>query len=150
MRYGIAPETQEEQASGDGEAQDDSRTESNLEDPLYAQAQAVYTYMKEHGEISAAEDASQVTYSYNAKGNFYAVFETGEEDGNSWSNLLVYDRTSKNGKCELFVYEREEDGKDTQLLGFYAVEKETGKVISGEKTSWSEVGSEAYQEATGE
>lgn len=138
-----ASTTPEEIENSDSEGED-------VEDPLYPMAQAVYTYMKEHGEISAAEDASQVAYSYNAKGNFYAVFENGEEDGNSWSNLLVYDRTSKNGKCELFVYEREEEGKDTQLLGFYAVEKETGEVISGEKTSWSEVGSEAYQEATGE
>ena len=46
--------------------------------------------------------------------------------------------------------ERVETGKDTQLLGFYAVNKTTGEVISGEKTSWSEVGSEAYREATGE
>ena len=50
----------------------------------------------------------------------------------------------------MFVYERVETGKDTQLLGFYAVNKTTGEVISGEKTSWSEGGSEAYREATGE
>lgn len=132
----------------DGTAENGADTET--EDPLMSQARAVYTYMKEHGEIADDADASQVTADCNAKGNFYAIFESGEENGNSWDNRLVYDRTSKNGECELFVYERVETGKDTQLLGFYAVNKTTGEVISGEKTSWSEVGSEAYREATGE
>lgn len=174
IEYGIVEETPEsdspEQAS-DGETQYRNETEENqtageyatdtggtedgemdteTEDSLTSQARAVYTYMKEHGEIADGGDASQVTASYNAKGNFYAIFESGEEDGNTWDNRLVYDRTSANGACELFVYEREETGKDTQLLGFYAVNKSTGEVISGEKTSWSEVGSEAYREATGE
>ena len=128
----------------------ESGADTETEDPLMSQARAVYTYMKEHGEIADDGDVSQVTASCNAKGNFYAIFESGEENGNSWDNRLVYDRTSKNGECELFVYERVETGKDTQLLGFYAVNKTTGEVISGEKTSWSEVGSEAYREATGE
>ena len=176
IEYGISEETLEddsEEQISDGETQNDSGTEENqttgenmtdteidestengmdteTEDPLESQARAVYTYMKEHGEITDDGDASQVTASYNAKGNFYAIFESGEENGNSWDNRLVYDRTSANGECELFVYEREETGKDTQLLGFYAVNKTTGEVISGEKTSWSEVGSEAYREATGE
>ena len=150
IEYGISEETLEDDSTAhasDGETQNDSGTE---EDQLMSQARAVYTYMKEHGEIADDGDVSQVTASCNAKGNFYAVFESGEENGNSWDNRLVYDRTSKNGECELFVYEREETGKDTQLLGFYAVNKMTGEVISGEKTSWSEVGSEAYREATGE
>lgn len=176
IEYGISEETLEDDSTGqtfDGETQNSNGTEENqttgeyttdtevngstengvdtdTEDPLESQARAVYTYMKEHGEITDDGDVSQVTASYNAKGNFYAIFESGEEDGNAWDNRLVYDRTSKNGTCELFVYEREETGKDTQLLGFYAVNKTTGEVISGEKTSWSEVGSEAYREATGE
>ena len=176
IEYGISEETLEDDSTAhtsDGETQNDSGTEEDqttgentadtnidgtaengadteTEDPLMSQAQAVYTYMKEHGEIADDGDVSQVTASCNAKGNFYAIFESGEENGNSWDNRLVYDRTSKNGECELFVYERVETGKDTQLLGFYAVNKTTGEVISGEKTSWSEVGSEAYREATGE
>lgn len=150
IEYGISEETLEDDSTAhasDRETQNDS---GNEEDPLMSQARAVYTYMKEHGEIADDGDVSQVTASCNAKGNFYAIFESGEENGNSWDNRLVYDRTSKNGECELFVYERVETGKDTQLLGFYAVNKTTGEVISGEKTSWSEVGSEAYREATGE
>ena len=176
IEYGISEETLEDDSTAhasDGEIQNDSGTEEDqttgenttdtnidgttesgadteTEDSLMSQARAVYTYMKEHGEITDEGDVSQVTASCNAKGNFYAVFESGEENGNSWDNRLVYDRTSKNGECELFVYERVETGKDTQLLGFYAVNKTTGEVISGEKTSWSEVGSEAYREATGE
>ncbi len=150
IEYGISEETLEDDSTAhasDGETQNDS---GNEEDQLMSQARAVYTYMKEHGEIADDGDVSQVTASCNAKGNFYAIFESGEENGNGWDNRLVYDRTSKNGECELFVYERVETGKDTQLLGFYAVNKTTGEVISGEKTSWSEVGSEAYREATGE
>lgn len=176
IEYGISEETLEDDSTGqtfDGETQNSNGTEENqttgeyttdtevngstengvdtdTEDPLESQARAVYTYMKEHGEITDDGDVSQVTASYNAKGNFYAIFESGEEDGNAWDNRLVYDRTSANGACELFVYERVETGKDTQLLGFYAVNKTTEEVISGEKTSWSEVGSEAYREATGE
>lgn len=176
IEYGIAEETLEGESTeqvSDGETQDSNETEENqsngenttdtevngstenetdtdMEDPLESQARAVYTYMKEHGEITDDGDVSQVTASYNAKGNFYAVFESGKDNGNTWDNRLVYDRTSANGEYELFVYEREETGKDTQLLGFYAVNKTTGEVISGEKTSWSEVGSEAYREATGE
>ena len=150
IEYGISEETLEDDSTAhasDRETQNDS---GNEEDQLMSQARAVYTYMKEHGEIADDGDVSQVTASCNAKGNFYAIFESGEENGNGWDNRLVYDRTSKNGECELFVYERVETGKDTQLLGFYAVNKTTGEVISGEKTSWSEVGSEAYREATGE
>lgn len=176
IEYGISEETLEDDSTAhasDGETQNDSGTEEDqttgenttdtnidgttesgadteTEDPLMSQARAVYTYMKEHGEIADDGDVSQVTASCNAKGNFYAIFESGEENGNGWDNRLVYDRTSKNGECELFVYERVETGKDPQLLGFYAVNKTTGEVISGEKTSWSEVGSEAYREATGE
>lgn len=123
---------------------------SDSESPLLTQARNVYIFMQERGDIQSMGDASEITASCNAKGNFYAVFESGEDEETSWENRLVYDRTSRNGACELFVYEREETGKDTKILGFYAVNKTTGEVISGEKTTWSEVGSKAYREATGE
>ena len=77
IEYGISEETLEDDLTAhasDGETQNDSGTE----DPLMSQARAVYTYMKEHGEIADDGDVSQVTASCNAKGNFYAIFESGK------------------------------------------------------------------------
>jgi hypothetical protein len=67
----------------------------------------------------------------------------------------VYDRPSKNGKCELFVFYKEhytEEGTNdsTAILDMYAVEKSTGKVITADKQSWSDVGTQEYRNATGE
>ena len=61
IEYGISEETLEDDSTAhasDGETQNDSGTE---EDQLMSQARAVYTYMKEHGEIADDGDVSQVT-----------------------------------------------------------------------------------------
>ena len=96
---------------------------------------------------------------YNAKGNFYGILGEGEEvkDGETLMTrrTVVYDRISKNGKCQLFVaYKeyRDMDGNDrgTVILDFYAVDRESGKVIAGNKTAWGQVASKEYQEATGD
>lgn len=92
---------------------------------------------------------------YNAKGNFYAILEDGAEqaDGQSvpFRRTVVYDRESKNGKCQLFVAYKEYDGgQNTRILEFYAVNKETGEVTPGNKTAWDQVASKEYQKATGE
>lgn len=63
---------------------------------------------------------------------------------------LVYDRVSENGKCDLFVYQQEQVGADAKILGFYAVKKGTGQVISADKTAWGGVSSKEYKDATGE
>lgn len=78
---------------------------------------------------------------YNAKGNLYLDLGSGY--------TLVYDRTSKNSVCELFVLYKEE-GDEQHILEMYAVEPETEQVIASGKRSWSDVGSEEYREATGE
>lgn len=67
----------------------------------------------------------------------------------------VYDRISTNGKCQLFVCYNEYttlDGGEwnTEIDNFYAVDRKTGKVTAGNKTSWSQPASKAYQEATGD
>lgn len=96
---------------------------------------------------------------YNAKGNFYAVLgeeeETKEGERLQTRRTVVYDRISRNNKCQLFVYYKEyygEDGSDrgTLILNFYAVDRSTGEVTAGEKTAWAETASERYQKATGE
>lgn len=102
---------------------------------------------------------------YNAKGNLYINLgeipggqERDSEPEEFYLMTLVYDRLSKNGACELFVLYREyhyrtETGiaqGNTEILNFYAVEAETGRVIAADKTGWAELGCEEYREATGE
>ncbi len=116
---------------------------------LFSESQAVYQYLADEGLVTDT-DITQLKHGFTAKGTFYTIFESDETDGKSYENRLVYDRTSANGECELFVYQRVSDSSDTQLLGFYAVNKETNQVISADKTSWGGVSSDAYKEATGE
>lgn len=99
---------------------------------------------------------------YNAAGNLYLDLGSrpaGEpEDKNSTGTYyfsLVYDRTSKNGACELFVLYKEhytEDGINdgTTILDMYAVEIATGNVIAADKHHWEELSSQAYRDVTGE
>ena len=110
---------------------------------------AVYDYMSVAGILSAG-DAGIIRNGSTAKGTFFSVFETGEADGNTNENRLVYDRVSENGQCDLFVYEQLVSGSDTRLLGFYAVNKTTNEVFSADRNSWGGVSSREYQDATGE
>lgn len=99
---------------------------------------------------------------YNAKGNFYALLGEGEEELSGelrqTRHTVVYDRLSKNGKCQLFVEYKdymETNGNEsyvttTAILEFYAVEIETGVTVAAGKTSWEEIGSKEYRELTGE
>lgn len=99
---------------------------------------------------------------YNAKGNFYALLGEGEEELSGelrqTRHTVVYDRLSKNGKCQLFVEYKdymETNGNEsyvttTAILEFYAVEIETGITTAAGKTSWEETGTKEYRELTGE
>lgn len=99
---------------------------------------------------------------YNAKGNFYALLGEGEEELSGelrqTRHTVVYDRLSKNGKCQLFVEYKdymETNGNEsyvttTAILEFYAVEIETGVTVAAGKTSWEEIGSKEYRALTGE
>ncbi len=98
------------------------------------------------------EGFSYVVY-YNAKGNLYVDLgsKTSEEDGKAYSYSLVYDRTSKNGACELFVLYRSVEGADyEEIVDMYAVETATGKVAASGRKAWSDVGTKEYREMTGE
>lgn len=99
---------------------------------------------------------------YNAKGNFYAELGFGEEElsGETYEtrHTIVYDRQSKNGKCQLFVEYKDymkTEGTETYvyttaILNMYAVNMVTGEVTASGKTAWDQVGSKEYQEVTGE
>lgn len=103
-------------------------------------------YGKLYETVFAPDGYSSET-TYNAKGNFYAVLSR-EEDENTYLTV-VYDRVSQNGKCQIFVY-YDESGENAQILDFYAVDMETGRVTAGNKQAWNQVASAQYQEATGE
>ena len=99
---------------------------------------------------------------YNAKGNLYIDLEyrpAGEAEDKSqtgfYGHKLVYDRSSENGKCELFVLQRShytEDGMEesTVIVDMYAVETTTGQVVIANKQNWGDPGTEEYRKITGE
>lgn len=99
---------------------------------------------------------------YNAKGYLYIDLEyrpAGEPQDKSqtgfYGHKLVYDRSSKNKKCEIFVLQRShytEDGMEesTVIENMYAVETTTGQVVVADKQSWGDPGTEEYREITGE
>lgn len=100
-----------------------------------------------------AEEGFSYEVCYNAKGNLYIDLgnRTSEEDGKVYSYSLVYDRTSKNGACELLVLYRRVEGSDNDVIvDMYAVETATGKVAASGRKAWSDVGTKEYREMTGE
>lgn len=122
----VENDTQTEDFSQEqGSSSDESKT-TDTESAVFAESLAVYQYMMDTGEI------------------------TDDSNGVTCEKHLVYDRVSENGKCDLFVYQQEQVGADAKILGFYAVKKGTGQVISADKTTWGGVSSKEYQDATGE
>lgn len=96
---------------------------------------------------------------YNAKGNFYAILdEIDVENGEVAKrarHTVVYDRVSKNGKCQLFVaywtYYKEDGSEITTVIdNTYAVIISTGEVVASGKKRWEDIGTEEYREAAGE
>lgn len=140
-----------------GESSDTEQTEALTaleDDTVVAGARLVY-------EAVLEQEGYSCEVRYNAKGVPYLDLGSrpAQEGDNSadgtYRFTLLYDRTSKNGACELYVlykehYTEEGSNDSTGILNFYAVETATGEVIAADKTSWSEVGSAEYREATGE
>lgn len=99
---------------------------------------------------------------YNAKGNLYIDLEyrtAGQPEDKSqtgfYGHKLVYDRISKNGKCEIFVLQRSHYTEDhmeesTVIENMYAVETTTGQVVVADKQSWGASGTEEYRAIIGE
>jgi len=104
-------------------------------------------------DAALAEEGFSYEVYYNAKGNLYIDLGTkaSGEDGRVYSYELVYDRSSRNGACELFVLYRSVEGSDDQeIVDMYAVETATGKVVASGRKAWSDVGTKEYREMTGE
>ncbi len=127
-------------------------------DPIETNAKIIY-------DAVLAEQEYSYEVCYNAKGNLYINLgsrpagEAGDQFNTGiYCFTLVYDRTSKNGGCELFVLYKEHYAEEggmgqsdaTAILNMYAVEVDTGKVVAADKHSWSDVGTREYRELTGE
>lgn len=98
-----------------------------------------------------AEEGFTYKVSFNAKGNLYIDLGSKEEDGEIYTYRLVYDRPSRNGLCELFVlYRAKEGSSDEAIVDMYAAEPDTGEVVRSGRKAWSDVGTKAYRDLTGE
>ncbi|MBP3477482.1 MAG: hypothetical protein J6K48_14390 [Lachnospiraceae bacterium] len=124
----------------------------NVYEGDYPLADAVWLIYEKHYMDNPNSESEAPSFTYNAKGNFYA-----EVMGKEHSRvLLVYNGMSENGKCQLFVAEEEHydiDGSqldNTTLLEFYAVNLEEGQVYEAHKTTWGGAESEEYKKATKE
>ena len=111
-----------------------------------------------HAEFEGQEGMSRDWIS-DAKGNEHLLLrESTDDEGRLVRLMLVYDRKSQNDACDLAVLEQvtyEQRGEechavDTSILDMYAVVRDTGEVIASGKTDWGDIGSKAYQAATGE
>ncbi|MCC8181810.1 MAG: hypothetical protein LIO45_02345 [Clostridiales bacterium] len=115
-------------------------------------------YLADSGDLdSTGLETLEPTES--AKGTVYVILWSepwAEDETVTVRGRLVYDRESANGKCDIFVYYEDyvtsdgSEAKSTAILEFYAVNQQSGEVISGDKHSWSDMGSAEYREATGE
>ncbi|NTV78488.1 MAG: ABC transporter permease [Clostridiales bacterium] len=133
--------------------EEDASTVPVVEDELETLAYAIY-------EKALIQQEDYFEFTYNAKGNPYAILGSGEGvlDGQEIliRRTLVYDRSSKNGKCEIFVYYEEHYDKNgnqqdnTTILNMYAVDKTTKTVYTADRFAWADVGNETYREAVGE
>ena len=70
---------------------------------------------------------------------------------------MTYSGRSQNGQCGIYVHYRNEknadgiwDNTDGIIIDIYAYVYESGDVVSSGKTAWEDIGSEAFQEVTGE
>lgn len=133
--------------------------------PILTQNMPSYQYVEKQEEkekqeqsvvYETAEDAYQYLYEevfslsypssspqYNAKGNFYAVLETGtgtyhEQENVPYTIEVVYDRMSDDGESYMFNFYKiygAEEGTITDFGLRYLVNKYTGK-ITAEEVPW--------------
>lgn len=127
----------------EGASETDLETETDYRETA---AKAVY-------DAVLSKEGFSYEVCYNAKGNLYIDLgsKLSEEDSQTYSYRLVYDRPSQNGACELLVLYRSVEGSDDEtIVDMYAVEAATGKVVASGRKAWSDVGTEEYREITGE
>ncbi len=120
--------------------------ESEVYEPDYREKPAKMIY-----DAFLAKEGFSYEVCYNAQGNFYLDLGSKEEGGQLYHYRLVYDLPSKNGLCELFVLYRAEEGADEEaIVDMYAAKPDTGEVVRSGRKAWSDVGTKAYRDLTGE
>lgn len=138
-----------ENGNGAGEIMPEPDQEPEIEpEPDYRETAAKAVY-----DAVLSKEGFSYEVCYNAKGNLYIDLgsKLSEEDNQTYSYRLVYDRPSQNGACELLVLYRSVEGSDDEaIVDMYAVEAATGKVVASGRKAWSDVGTEEYREITGE
>lgn len=115
-------------------------------------------------EITSGYKSIYELYSDSPADNFEVYFGAKEsssrcilsEDENT-VEYLTYSGRSQNGQCGIYVHYRNEknadgiwDNTDGIIIDIYAYVYESGDVVSSGKTAWEDIGSEAFQEVTGE
>lgn len=130
-------------------------TEENIDTPTEEEESYEPDYREKPAkmiyEAFLAEEGFSYEVYFNAKGNLYIDLGSKEEDGQIYHYRLVYDRPSKNGLCELFVLYRAKEGSDDEaIVDMYAAEPDTGEVVRSGRKAWSDVGTKAYRDLTGE
>lgn len=142
-----ALQSQTSESVSETEGYIDSPTEEGeTYEPDYREKPAKMIY-----EAFLAEENFSYEVYFNAKGNLYIDLGSKEENGQIYHYRLVYDRPSKNGLCELFVLYRAKEGSDDEaIVDMYAAEPDTGEVARSGRKAWSDVGTKAYRDLTGE
>lgn len=146
---------EKEAALQDQESENVSETEGDIDTPTEGRVSYEPDYREKPAkmiyESFLAEEGFSYEVCYNAKGNLYIDLGSKEENGQIYHYRLVYDRLSKNGLCELFVLYRAREGSDDEaIVDMYAAEPDTGEVVRSGRKAWSDVGTKAYRDLTGE
>lgn len=146
----------EKEAALQSQASEDiPETEENIDTPTEEEESYEPDYREKPAkmiyEAFLAEEGFSYEVCFNAKGNLYIDLGSKEEDGQIYHYRLVYDRPSKNGLCELFVLYRAKEGSDDEaIVDMYAAEPDTSEVVRSGRKAWSDVGTKAYRDLTGE
>lgn len=147
--YGV-----ESESTSDNIVKDTTDTEDDSEIELFP----------DEWQITAGYQAIYEIYSDNSIDNFEVYYGASESstrcvlsENENKIEYLVYIGKSENEKCGLYVYYQSNKNVDGTwsyangtIVDIYAYVYENGDIVNSGKTNWSDVGSEAYQEITGE
>lgn len=147
--YGV-----EKESASDTAAEAGTDTESDTGVELFS----------DEWQITAGYQAIYALYSDQAPDDFEVYYGASESstrcilsEKESSIEYLVYNGKSENEECGVYVHYRSSKNDDGTweydngtILDIYAYVFESGDVVSSGKTDWSDIGSEAYREITGE
>lgn len=154
----VLEEEPEDDAGSDSAADADAAADAEPDPtPEQAEQQLREARIREGYAAVYHEAFSDGGYTYverrDAKDNLQVIVREDDEA----AELLVHDRESANGACDLYVWWRAEkasDGTwsmgDAQMLGSFAWATETGEIVASGKTSYADAGTQQYHDLAGE